>query len=205
MRNDLIWNKTDPPPESPRNRWRSGHEHILFLTKLPGNYKFKADAIRVPYAEATIRVGERPGLWGRKKEKRTNAKDSRMRHGKTFTLNPKGCLPTDVWSMPSGDSSALHYATFPERLVEAIICACSDAGDLVLDPFAGSGTTCQIAARLKRRSLGIELNPKYAKMATKAVGASLEFVTEKEAVIPWVPRRLATADWRGSTSAMPKL
>jgi DNA modification methylase len=103
-----------------------------------------------------------------------------MRHGKTFKLNPKGCLPTDVWSMPSGDSSAVHYATFPERLVEPIIEACSDAGDLVLDPFVGSGTTCQTAARLKRRSLGIELNPEYAKMATEAVGASLEFVNDKK-------------------------
>ena len=48
VRNDLIWNKTDPPPESPRNRWRSGHEHILFLTRQSGGYKFSADAIRVP-------------------------------------------------------------------------------------------------------------------------------------------------------------
>ena len=71
--------------------------------------------------------------------------------------------------MPSGDSSALHYATFPERLVEPIIEACSDPGDLVLDPFAGSGTTCKIAARLTRRSLGIELNPDYARMAADAV------------------------------------
>ena len=88
-----------------------------------------------------------------------------MRHGKTFNLNPRGCLPTDVWSLPSGDSSALHYATFAERLVEPIIRACSDIDDLVLDPVAGSGTTCPIAARLKRRSSGIELNPTCAKMA----------------------------------------
>jgi len=93
-----------------------------------------------------------------------------MQHGKTFKLNPKGCLPTDVWSMPSGESSALHYATFPARLVEPVIHACSDVDDLVLDPFAGSGTTCQIAAQLKRRSLGIELNPEYAKMAACAIG-----------------------------------
>lgn len=176
VRNDLIWNKTDPPPESSRNRWRSGHEHILFLTKRPGKYKFSADAIRVPYAEATLRRwGNGKAYGGEKSSKRTNPKDSRMRHGKTFKLNPKGCLPTDVWSMPSGDSSALHYATFPERLAEPIIQACSDAGDLVLDPFAGSGTTCQIASRLKRRSLGIELNPEYAMMAAQAIGVEVEY------------------------------
>ena len=176
IRNDLIWNKTDPPPESPRNRWRAGHEHILFLTKRPSGYKFSPDAIRVPYAEATIRRwGNGQVYGGEKSAKRNNPKDSRMRHGKTFRLNPKGCLPTDVWSLPSGDSPALHYATFPEHLVEPIIRACSDEGDLVLDPFAGSGTTCQIAARLKRRSLGIELNPDYARMAASAVGTTVLF------------------------------
>src|SRR5439155_11837721 len=55
VRNDLIWSKLDPPPESPRNRWRSSHEHILFLSKQRGNYTFNADAIRVAYADATIK------------------------------------------------------------------------------------------------------------------------------------------------------
>ena len=45
----------DPPPESPRNRWRSSHEHVLFLAKQSGNYVFNADCIRVPYADATIK------------------------------------------------------------------------------------------------------------------------------------------------------
>ena len=98
----------------------------------------------------------------------------RMRHGKTFKLNPKGCLPTDVWSLPAGDSSARHYATFPDRLVQPIILACSNFGDLVLDPFAGSGTTCRIARENGRRFIGIELNPDYAKMAAIAVVATVQ-------------------------------
>jgi site-specific DNA-methyltransferase (adenine-specific) len=97
-----------------------------------------------------------------------------MRHGKTFKLNPKGCLPTDVWSLPAGDSSARHYATFPDRLVTPIILACSNEGDLVLDPFAGTGTTCRIAKETGRRSIGIELNRDYAKMAAGALGATIE-------------------------------
>ena len=124
VRNDLIWSKLDPPPESPRNRWRSGHEHVLFLTKRSGNYTFNADAIRVPYAAATLkRWGNGQIYGGRKSEGRRNDKDSRMRHGKTFKLNPKGCLPTDVWSLPAGDSPANHYATFPERLVRPMVSA----------------------------------------------------------------------------------
>ena len=169
VRNDLIWSKLDPPPESPRNRWRSAHEHVLFLTKKPGKYKFHADAIRVPYSEVTLRRwGNGQVYGGPKSEGRKNQKDSRMRHGKTFKLNPKGCLPVDVWSLPSGDSAALHYATFPDHLVKPIILACSSAGDLVLDPFAGSGTTCRIAKETGRRFIGIELNPDYAEMAAKA-------------------------------------
>lgn len=170
VRNDLIWHKLDPPPESPRNRWRSGHEHILFLTKRPTKYQFEADAIRVPYADSTMkRWGNGQAYGGAKSAERRNGNDSRMRHGKVFKLNPNGCLPTDVWSMPAGDSSARHYATFPEHLVKPIIEACTHKGQLVLDPFAGSGTTCRIALELGRRAIGIELNPDYVEIARKAL------------------------------------
>lgn len=64
VRNDLIWSKLDPPPESPRTRWRCSHEHILFLTKRPGKYTFHADAIRVPYADATLRRWGKGQVYG---------------------------------------------------------------------------------------------------------------------------------------------
>ncbi|MBN2022583.1 MAG: site-specific DNA-methyltransferase [Pirellulales bacterium] len=70
------------------------------------------------------------------------------------------------------DACKRHYATFPDRLVTPIILACSKPGDLVLDPFAGSGTTCRIAAALGRRFLGIELNPEYARMARATLRVS---------------------------------
>jgi DNA modification methylase len=92
-----------------------------------------------------------------------------MRDGQTFILNPLGCLPTDVWKLPSSNTSAKHYATFPEQLIRPIIEACSNPGDLVLDPFAGSGTTCSVALSLGRRCLGIELNPKYAAQAKRSI------------------------------------
>ena len=175
--NDLIWSKLDPPPESPRNRWRCGHEHVLFLTKRPGKYTFNADAIRVPYADATVKRWGRGQVYGGpKSEARPNDKASRMRHGKAFKLNPKGCLPTDVWMLPAGDSAARHYATFPDRLVRPIILACSNPGGLVIDPFVGSGTTCRIAKENDRRFLGIELNPEYAKMTANSVGVPVEYV-----------------------------
>jgi DNA modification methylase len=174
VRNDIIWCKKDPPPESPRNRWRGGHEHILFLTKRPSGYRFDADALRVPYSPVTLRrwgAGQRYG--GTKSRSRRSAGDSRMRDGQAFQLNPRGCLPTDVWSLPAGNSSARHYATFPEALVRPIVEACSEPGDLVLDPFVGSGTVCAVAASLGRRWLGIDLNPDYAAMARAAVNEAV--------------------------------
>lgn len=173
VRNDIIWSKQDPAPESPRNRWRSGHEHVIFLTKRASGYRFNADAVRVPYSAATLRRwGAGQSYGGPKSQGRGNAKDSRMRDGQVFRLNPHGCLPTDVWSLPASNTSSKHYATFPELLVRPIIEACSDSGDLVLDPFAGSGTTCKLAINLGRRCLGIELNPEYAALARRAVGSA---------------------------------
>jgi len=146
VRNDIIWKKTDPAPESPRNRWRSGHEHILFLTKRATGYRFNTDAVRVPYAAATLRRwGAGQSYGGPKSRQRKDAKDSRMRDGQTFKLNSRGCLPTDVWTLPASNTSQHHYAAFPEQLVRPIIEACSHPGDLVIDPFVDSGTVCRAA------------------------------------------------------------
>jgi DNA modification methylase len=168
VRNDIIWSKKDPAPESPRNRWRAGHEHVVFLTKRPSGYRFNADTVRVPYSPVTLRRwGSGQTYGGKKSKERKNVKDSRMRNGQTFTLNPRGCLPTDVWSLPSSNTSVEHYATFPDQLIRPIIEACSNPGDLVIDPFAGSGTTCRVAISLGRQAFGIDLNPEYAAMASR--------------------------------------
>ena len=170
IRNDLIWQKACPAPESPRNRWRSGHEHILFLTKRPSKYRFNADALRVPHAEETIRRwGAGQVYGGTKSNNRPNAKDSRMRDGQVFQLNPKGCIPTDVWVLRAANTKARHYAAFPAQMVRTLIEACTDPGDLVLDPFCGSGTTCSVATELGRRTLGIDLNAEYVAIARAAV------------------------------------
>jgi len=170
VRNDIIWQKKDPPPESPRDRWRTSHEHVLFLTKRAKGYRFNGGAVRTPHAPATIRRWGNGQVYdGPKSRGRTREQDSRMRHGKSFPLNPNGCLPTDVWPLACANASARHYAVFPDGLVQRIVEACSAPGDLVLDPFVGSGTTCVVAAALGRRCLGIELNPTYAALATGAL------------------------------------
>jgi site-specific DNA-methyltransferase (adenine-specific) len=151
---------------------------MLFLTRHPAKYTFNADPIRVPYSDATIRRwGNGQVYGGAKSLGRKSASDSRMRHGKSFLLNPSGCIPTDVFSMPAGDSKAAHYATFPDKLIRPLVLACSNPGDIVLDPFVGSGTTCRVAKELGRRSIGIELNPDYADMAANAIGTTVDYLS----------------------------
>ena len=169
VRNDIIWQKTSPAPESPRNRWRGGHEHIIFLTKKPSGYLFNAEAVRTPYAAATLRRWGAGQVYGGPKSKDCRKKDSRMRGGRSFRLNPAGCIPTDVWALPAANTSSRHYAAFPDQLARRAIEACSNRGDLIVDPFAGTGTTCTAAVALGRRCLGIELNPGYAAMAELAI------------------------------------
>jgi site-specific DNA-methyltransferase (cytosine-N4-specific) len=72
----------------------------------------------------------------------------------------------DLNTQPSRESSG-HFATFPESLAERCILLGSREGELVLDPFLGSGTTAVAAARLGRRFLGCELNPDYVAMAER--------------------------------------
>jgi DNA modification methylase len=72
-----------------------------------------------------------------------------------------------VWSIPTQAYPEAHFATFPEEIPEVCIKAGTKLGDVVLDPFAGSGTTCAVASKLGRNSIGIELNEEYFKLARK--------------------------------------
>ena len=71
---------------------------------------------------------------------------------------------TDVWSMNTSSFAGAHFAVFPNKLPELCIKAGSREGDIILDPFMGSGTTAYIAQELSRKWIGIELNPEYIKI-----------------------------------------
>jgi DNA modification methylase len=72
-----------------------------------------------------------------------------------------------VWTVAPANFAESHFATFPTKLIEPCILAGSKAGDVVLDPFAGSGTTGEVALTLGRKAVLIELNPDYIKMIEK--------------------------------------
>jgi DNA modification methylase len=166
VRNDLIWLKSDAAPDGAFDRWRLTHEHVLFLTKSPRGYKFRANEVRVPYSPVTERRwghGQRYG--GRKARVVAGPRGQRFRLNKTFRLSNHGAMPRDVFELPTARSKLDHYATFPMELVERLIRVSSDEGDVVLDPFCGTGTTGIASIRLNRRFVGIELNARYAKIA----------------------------------------
>lgn len=101
---------------------------------------------------------------------------NQKKNGK-LKVNPLGKNPSDVWQFAkvtsgrnrSSAERTPHPAQFPEAVIERIVRASSATGDLVLDPFLGSGTTCAVARRLDRRSIGFELRPDYLELAARRI------------------------------------
>lgn len=85
-----------------------------------------------------------------------------------------------VWEVPATGHSS-HGAAFPPALIEPCILACSRPGDLVLDPFGGSGTTGLVAARLQRAAILIELNPEFADLARRRIDSEAPLFSESAA------------------------
>ena len=166
LRQDIIWHKPNPMPESVRDRCTKAHEYLFLLSKSP-QYHYAADPIREPLAPATIQRDKSPR--GRSQAGGGSAK-SRAGYEYTpdlgnMTSNPLGKNKRSVWSIPTKPFRDAHFAVMPEALVEPCVLAGSSRDDLVLDPFAGSGTVGVVALRHGRDFIGVELNPEYAAIA----------------------------------------
>lgn len=86
-------------------------------------------------------------------------------------LEPNGRNRRSVWDVPTQAFAGAHFATFPPRLIEPCVLASTRPGDIVLDPFFGSGTVGVVAQQLQRRYVGIELNPEYVALAARRLSA----------------------------------
>jgi len=151
LRNWVIWYYTFG--QATRRKFARSHTHLLYFVKDPKHFTFNDMAIRIPSARQTIYADKR--------------------------ANPAGKVPDDVWTFPRicgtfNERVGWHPCQMPEKLLERIILACTNEGDLVLDPFAGSGTTCVVAAKLNRRYIGIEISEKYVAEATRRIASSLQ-------------------------------
>jgi DNA modification methylase len=191
LRSDIIWSKPNPMPESVTDRPTKAHEYLFLLTK-SARYFYDAQAIAERSTTGDIR---RPytseGAWqmdGRPKEQRHGGKPREIYKGQATkeydaagAQNPSdtkrrildamadpeyvGRNKRSVWTIPTMPFPGAHFATMPEKLVEPCILAGSRFGDLVFDPFSGSGTVLAVAQRLGRRAVGTDLNPAYHQLA----------------------------------------
>lgn len=155
--NEIIW--AYDFGGRPKNRWPAKHDNILVYVKDPDNYTFnRKDIDRIPYMA--------PGLVGEKKAKR-------------------GKLPTDTWwhtiVSPTGNEKTGYPTQKPLGILERILRASSNPGDLVLDFFAGSGTTGEAALNLERRFMLIDNNPEAIRVMVKRFeGKSVELIDIEE-------------------------
>lgn len=201
LRQDIIWNKTNPMPESTKDRCTKSHEYIFLLSK-SRHYYFDAEAIKEPvtgtaHARAKAVHGWMKGDgshksidhnqgkkgtgvgWGRLSElKPVNARVGRGRikqHG-TFSASTTGLVEKrnkrSVWTVPTQAFAEAHFATFPEKLITPCILAGCPVGGIVLDPFSGSGTTGVVALRHDRHYIGIEISAEYAAMSDRRIRAA---------------------------------
>jgi len=156
LRQDIIWHKPNPMPESVTDRCTKSHEYIFLLTKNQ-KYYFDHESIKEPAIHSNRTAGNKTP------QKGADIKGMEIRNGlieaqqKIYELSNK----RDVWSVPVKPYSGAHFAVYPEELIEPCILAGSKVGDIVLDPFFGSGTTGQVAQNLGRKWIGCELNKEY--------------------------------------------
>ena len=200
LRQDIIWHKPNPMPESVTDRCTKAHEYLFLLTKRE-RYYFDQDAILEPvslntHARVSQNVAEQIGseranggaktngnmnaVWrkpgntervrdvgigGNARPRKAAQNCSGIKNNESFdsalTIMPDKRNKRSVWTIPTESYSEAHFATFPKALVEPCILAGSRPGDIIFDPFLGSGTVAQVAQRLGRHWIGCELNPEY--------------------------------------------
>ena len=155
--NEIVWHYSGAG--TPKGCWAKRHDNIFLYSKT-SKYTFNADDIRTDYSVATI--------------ERVSHTLNNIRNGidyGTYTLNPLGKYPEDVLDIPIEAPSAnvrTGYPTQkPETLIERIIKASSNPGDLIFDCFMGSGTTQTVAMKLGRRFIGADINLASIQTTTK--------------------------------------
>lgn len=183
LRSDIIWAKKNTMPESVTDRPTKSHEYIFLLSK-QARYFYDASAILEPCSESThARISQdlqnQVGTFRANGGQKTNRafkpsvrklaeSGSGIKSNDSFvsaTLMPVSARnKRDVWFVGTEPYSEAHFATFPTDLIKPCVLAGCPVGETVLDPFAGSGTTGQVAMELGRNAILIELNPKYVEL-----------------------------------------
>lgn len=167
----LFWNKLKSLPN--RSRFGDRVEYLFWFAKEKG-FKFNLDEMRTEYSEKSIKRMKKPL---KKRFARTEGDDNI--DYKDWAPNPKGALPTTLVNISSESKRIAnnHVAVYPVELVEYFIKGATEKGDVVLDPFMGTGTTAVAAKKLGRNWIGFELQQDYIDVANIRIG---DYVEEKE-------------------------
>ncbi len=150
-------------------KFSRSHAHLLYFVRDPKQFTFNPDSIRVPSARQLVYGDRRANPVGRLPDD-------------TWILRPQDVpdgfpATDDTWHLPRvcgtfKERAGWHGCQMPEQVLGRIIRASSNPGDLVLDPFAGSGTTLAVARKLDRQALGFELSAEYAARAQARLAAA---------------------------------
>lgn len=174
LRNKVVWAKTNPMPTSVKDRLSCTWEVVYFFTK-SDRYHFDLDAIRIPHRSTRqpSHRSKRRRSWAVPPEWRGPAAGSNGGLDRLRSIglagHPLGKNPGDVWPMATAAYRGAHHAVFPIELAERPILASCPPGEIVLDPFMGSGTTAIAAEKHDRQWIGIELNPDFAAQAMERI------------------------------------
>lgn len=148
------------------SNWKNSMEDIWFAVKDPNNYYFNLDAVKIKrQVIAPYRQNGKPKDW-----EETEHGNFRM----TCPSNFWDDISVPFWSMPENTD---HPTQKPEKLIAKLILASSREGDMVFDPFLGSGTTSVVAKKLHRHYIGVEINPEYCSWAEKRLELATEDTT----------------------------
>jgi DNA modification methylase len=168
LRQDIVWAKANPMPESVTDRCTKSHEYLFLLTK-SARYYFDNAAIKEP---STGQNGKAADFKRVTKDHLLPGQSAIQHRMDRKPVEDNGTRNRrDVWFIAKQGYSEAHFATFPEALVEPCILAGSKAGDVVLDPFSGSGTTGKVAVKHGRSFVGIDLKADYVAMSQTRIGA----------------------------------
>ena len=175
-----------------KSKFTRSHAHLFYFVKDPKSFTFNASSVAVPSARQLVYGDRRANPAGRMPDD-------------TWILRPQDCegftSEEDTWYFPRvagtfKERAGFHGCQMPEQLLGRIIRACSDQGDVVLDPFTGSATTLTVAKKLGREFLGFELSKEYARLGRKrltaaAAGDALEGAPEPKVSAPATGSRRA--------------
>lgn len=155
LHDTMIWQKTNPMPKVKTKRYFDVFEYMFIFSKdQPKTFN--------PIMQATKLGGKTYSSTVRK------INTDRERVAKTFVLNNER-FKNNIWECSIAPNKTIHPAVFPEQLVQDHIATWSNVGDLIYDPFIGSGTTALAALKLQRNYIGSEISVEYAELAKQRI------------------------------------